>query len=96
MPTPPRFDEFFLTDSARRHGCNDQDVADVFRGRTFMINSRRGELDTYETFGRNRAGAYLLVAARLIESDEGRTWRVFHVNRMTEAERRRDLRHIMS
>jgi hypothetical protein len=36
----------------------------------------------------------LLVAARVIELHQKRTWRVFHVNRMTEAERRRYLRFV--
>jgi len=95
MSGPPAFDEFYLTDSARRHGFDEQDVAEVFRGRALMIHSRRGQVDTYEIFGRNAAGAYLLVAARVVESDDKRTWRVFHVNRMTAAERRRYLRSIL-
>ena len=74
MPTPPVFDEFYLTDSARRHGFDEDDVADVF-------------------LGRNRAGAYLLIVARVVEYQATVRWCVFHVNRMTDADKRLYRRH---
>ena len=86
----PRYEEIVLTDSAYRHGYGDEDIAEMLRGRSLIIRSRRGPTVGYEVFGRNAAGDYLLAAARMIEStDETKVLRVFHVNRMTTAERRR-------
>ena len=85
----PRYDELELTDSAYRHGYNDEDVAEMLRGRHLVIRSRRGRLIGYEIFGRNRGGSYLLAAARVVQSGGDKVLRVFHVNRMTDAERRR-------
>ena len=69
----------------------------MLRGRCLIIRSRRGSTVGYELFGRNGAGDYLLAAARVIEwTDESKVLRVFHVNRMTNAERRRFQRIVSS
>jgi hypothetical protein len=83
------YDEFELTESAYRHGHNDEDVAELLRGTHFVITSRRGRRVGYEIFGRNRAGDYLLVAGRVPRSGGRRILVVFHINRMTRAARRR-------
>jgi hypothetical protein len=85
----PHYDEFELTDSAYRHGFSDEDFAEMLRGRHLAIKNRRGRLVGYEIFGRNRGGAYLLAAGRLVESVHGDVFRVFHLARMSETERRR-------
>lgn len=85
----PHYDEFELTDSAYRHGFSDEDFAEMLRGPHLMLRCRRGKMIGYEVFGRNKAGAYLLAAGRLVESTIGATFRVFHLARMTDAERRR-------
>ena len=90
----PRYDEFHLTDSAYRHGYNDEDVAEMLRGTHLVIRSRRGRLVGYEIFGCNRAGAYLLAAGRVVQSGDAKVLRVFHVNRMTPAERKRFKREV--
>jgi len=84
-----RYDEIELTESAYRHGFDDEDVAEMMRGRHLLIRSRRGRQFGYEIFGRNNGGEYLLAAGRVIESDKDKVFRVSHVNRMTDAERRR-------
>ena len=85
-----RYEEIILTDSAYRHGYDDGDVAEILRGRCLIIHSRRGSTMGYEIFGRNLAGEYLLAAARVIQlSNKAKVLRVFHINRMTVAERRR-------
>ena len=90
----PRFDELSLTDSAYHHGFDDEDAAEVLERKCFVIRNRRGKLLGYEIFGRNLQGAYLLRAARVIEFKDRTMLRVFHVDRMTDDERKRYLRHV--
>jgi hypothetical protein len=90
----PRYDAFELTDSAYRHGYHDEDVAEMLRGPHLVIRSRRGRLVGYEIFGRNRAGHYLLAAGRVVKYRGVRQLRVFHVNRMTDDERKRFRHHL--
>jgi hypothetical protein len=85
----PRYDEFELTDSAYKHGFNDEDFAEVLRGPHLVVRNRRGKRIGYEVLGRNLAGAYLLAAGRVIQSEDRKVFRVFHLDRMTDAERRR-------
>ena len=59
-----------------------------------MIRNRRGRRVGYEIFGRNRGGDYLLAAGRIVESRGTKVFRVFHVNRMTDAERKRFQRQL--
>jgi len=69
----PRYEEIELTDSAYRHGYDEDDVAEMLLGglgAPLFIRSRRG-LDGYEILGRNAAGAYLLAACRVVESRGG-------------------------
>jgi hypothetical protein len=89
-----RYDEIELTDSAYRHGYDDEDVAEVLRGPHLVILSRRGKLQGYEVFGRNDEGEYLLLAGRVVEYEGIGVFRVFHVNRMTDAERTRYQRQV--
>lgn len=88
------YGEIELTDSAYRHGFHDDDVAEMLRRRHLMIRSRRGKLVGYEVLGRNRGGIYLLAAGRIVQSGNTKRFRVFHLNRMTPAERRRFQREI--
>ena len=84
-----RYEELELTDSAYHHGYNDEDIAEMLRGKHLVIRNRRGRLLGYEILGRNRAGVYLLAAARVVQSGGVKVLRVFHVNRMTDGEQRR-------
>jgi hypothetical protein len=88
----PSYDEFELTESALRHGYDEEDFAEMLRGRHLVSRSRRGRLWGYEVLGRNLAGEYLLAAGRAVESGGTMVFRVFHLNRMTIAERRRFIR----
>jgi hypothetical protein len=83
------FDEFELTESAYRHGFDDGDAADMLRGRHLVIRNRRGRLLGYEILGRNAAGAYLLAAGRVVESAGSNVLRIFHLNLMSDPEKRR-------
>ena len=83
------YDEFELTESAYRHGYDDADIAEMLRRRHLIVRSRRGRIAGYEILGRNAAGEYLLAAARVIELTGVKVLRVFHLNRMSESEKRR-------
>lgn len=76
------YEEFELTESAYRHGYDDADVAEMLRRRHWIVQSRRGRLAGYEILGRNGAG-------RVVESLGVRVLRIFHLNRMSESEKRR-------
>lgn len=89
-----RYDEIELTESAYRHGYDDEDVADMLRGAFLVIRSRRGRLNGYEVFGRNTPGEYLLAAGRMVEYHGVQVFRVFHIGRMTDTERRRYQRQV--
>lgn len=90
----PSYDEITLTESAYRHGFDDQDVVEVVVRPCLVIVNRRGRSHGYEVFGQNATGAYLLLAAKLVEYDGWSVLRVYHVNWMTDSERRRFLRHV--
>ena len=75
-----------FTSSAWRHGYTEEDFYEVLAGRYLKIRSQRGMDDVYELLGRNLDGAYLHIVYRVMS--DGRL-RVFHMNRMTETQRRR-------
>ena len=89
-----RCDELELTDSAYRHGYEDEDVAEMLRGPHLVILNRRGRLQGYEVFGRNSSAEYLLLAGRVVEYQDASAFRVFHIGRMTEAEGKRFQRQV--
>ena len=82
-------EEFELTDSAYRHGYDDEDVAELLRRRHLIFRSRRGRQFGYEFLGRNEAGEYLLVIGRVVQSHGRKILRVFHIDRMGDADRKR-------
>lgn len=88
------YDELELTESAYRHGYEDEDVAEILRGPHLIVANRRGRLLGYEVFGRNDAGEYLLLAGRVVEYRGVQVFRVFHIDHMSDAERRRFLRQV--
>ena len=75
-----------FTPSARRHGYTKEDFYEVLAGRYLKIRSQRGIDDVYELLGRNLSGDYLHIVYRVLP--DGR-FRVFHMKRMTETQRRR-------
>ena len=89
-----RYDEIELTDSAYRHGYEDEDVAEMLRGRHLVVRNRRGSLEGYEIFGRNAAGEYLLLAGRVVIYEGVKVFHVFHLDRMNEADRKRFRRQV--
>ena len=90
----PSYEEFELSESAYRHGYEDEDVAEVLRGPHLVIRCRRGRRIGYEIFGRNLAGEYLLLAGRVIQSCRVKVLLVFHIGRMPDVERRRFQRQV--
>jgi hypothetical protein len=76
--------------SAFRHGYGKQDLYELLAGRYLKIRSQRGLDDVYELLGRNLSGTYLHVVYRVLV--DGRL-RVFHMNRMTETQKRRYQRY---
>ena len=82
--------EVLFTDSAFRHNYTKQDFYELLAGEYLKIRSQRGLDEVYELLGRNLSGAYLHVVYRVLPD---RRLRVFHMNGMTEAQRRRYRRY---
>jgi hypothetical protein len=78
--------EVVFSASAFRHGYAEQDFYELLATKYVKIRSQRGIDDVYEILGRNLSGAYLHVAYRVLPD---RRVRVFHINAMTEAQRKR-------
>lgn len=76
--------------SAFRHGYAEQDLYELLATNYLKIKSQRGLNDVYELLGRNLSGTYLHVIYRVLPD---RTLRVFHINSMTEAQKRRYRRY---
>ena len=76
--------------SAFRHGYTKQDFYELLAGQYLKIRSRRGIDDVYELLGRNLSGAYLHVVYRVLPDYR---YRVFHMNRMTEKQKKRYQRY---
>jgi hypothetical protein len=69
--------------SAFRHGYVEQDFYELLATKYLKIKSQRGIDDVYELLGRNLSGAYLHVTYRVLPDHR---LRVFHINRMTDAQ----------
>jgi len=78
--------EVIFTSSALHHGYTAEDFYEVVAGRPLKIRSQRGLDDVYELLRRTLAGEYLHILYRVLA--DGRL-RVFHMNRMTDTQRRR-------
>ena len=82
--------EVLFADSAFRHGHTKQDFYELLAGEYLKIRSQRGLDEIYELLGRNLSGAYRHVVYRVLPD---RRLRVFHINGMTEAQKRRYRRY---
>ena len=82
--------EAVFTTSAFRHGYSKQDFYELLAGDYLKIRSQRGLDEVYELLGRNLSGSYLIVVYRVLPD---RRLRVFHMNGMTEAQKRRYRRY---
>jgi len=78
--------EAVFTNSAFRHGYTKQDFYELLAADYLKIRSQRGLDEVYELLGRNLSGSYLQVVYRVLPD---RRLRVFHINGMTEAQKRR-------
>ncbi len=78
--------EVVFAPSAFRHGYKEEEFYELLAGRFLKIRSQRGLDDVYELLGRNLEGNHLHIVYRALP--DGRL-RVFHINRMTERQRRR-------
>ena len=78
--------EVIFATSAFHHGYAAEDFFEVVAGRPLKIRSQRGFDDVYELLGRNLAGDYLHIVYRVFADSR---LRVFHMNRMTDAQKRR-------
>ena len=78
-----------FTSSAFRHGYTKQ-FYELLAAEYLKIRSQRGLDDVYELLGRNLSGAYLHVVYRVLPD---RRLRVFHMNGMTETQKRRYRRY---
>jgi hypothetical protein len=82
--------EVLFADSAFRHGYTKQDFYELLAGEYFKVRSQRGLDEVYELLGRNLSGAYLHVVYRVLPD---RRLRVFHMNGMTDTQKRRYRRY---
>ncbi len=82
--------EVVFAPSAFRHGYREEDFYGLLAGKYLKIRSQRGIEDVYELLGRNLQGDYLHVIYRVLP--DGR-FRVFHMSRMTEKQKRRYQRY---
>ena len=82
--------EVIFSASAFRHGHVEQDFYELLATKYLKIRSQRGLDDVYELLGRNLSGAYLHVIYRVLPD---RRLRVFHINAMTEAQKKRYRRY---
>lgn len=78
--------EAIFVPSAFHHGYTIEDFYETLAGRPLKIRSQRGLADVYELLGQNLAGDYLHIVYRVLA--DGRL-RVFHMNRMTDSQKRR-------
>jgi len=78
--------EVVFAPSAFHHGYDAEDFYELAASHPLKIRSQRGLDDVYELLGRNLAGDYLHIVYRVLA--DGRL-RVFHMNRMTDAQRQR-------
>jgi hypothetical protein len=78
--------EVIFAGSAFRHGFTQQDFYELLAGDYLKIRSQRGIDDVYELLGRNLSGAYLHIVYRVLPDNR---LRVFHMNGMTEAQKKR-------
>lgn len=82
--------EVVFANSAFRHGYTKQDFYELLVAEYLRIRSQRGIDDVYELLGRNLSGAYLHVVYRVLPDHR---LRVFHMNGMTEAQKKRYRRY---
>ena len=75
-----------FANSAFRHGYSEQDFYELLAADYIKIRSQRGLNDVYELLGRNLSGAYIHIVYRVLPD---RRVRVFHMNSMTEAQKKR-------
>ena len=76
--------------SAFRHGYTKLDFYELLAAEYIKIRSQRGFDDVYELLGRNLSGAYLHVIYRVLPDHR---LRVFHMNGMNEAQKKRYRRY---
>jgi hypothetical protein len=82
--------EVLFADSAFEHGYTKQDFYELLAGEYFKVRSQRGLDEVYELLGRNLSGGYLHVVYRVLPD---RRLRVFHMNGMTDTQKRRYRRY---
>ena len=74
-----------FTESAHKHGFQEEDFYEVLETGPLKLRSQRGLEGVYELYGRNYAGEYLQIAYRR-EADRDV---VFHMRAMSPRERQR-------
>lgn len=84
-----KFARLVLTDSAYRHGFGLRHVREVLSNRPLVLRSRRGVENGYDVLGKAFGGDYLEIVGTVIQREKIETFRVFHIARMRERDRRR-------
>jgi hypothetical protein len=76
-----------FADTALHHGFQEEDFFEVLSGKYIKLKSQRGITDVFELLGQNLVGEYLHIIYRVLSGKKG--LHVFHMNRMTESQKRR-------
>ena len=86
--------EIDFAEAAFRHGYTRRDYFELHRNPKALFRSRRGDPDVYEVLGRNDAGDYVHAVFRSFRVGTRKGMVVFHMDAMTQADRKRYTRMI--
>ena len=76
-----------FADTAFRDGFQEEDFIELLSGRYIKLRSQRGITDVFELLGHNLSGDYIHIIYRVLPKENA--LRVFHMNQMTESQKRR-------
>jgi hypothetical protein len=76
-----------FADSAFRHEFHEEDFFELLSGKYIKLKSQPGFSDVFELLGQNLAGDHIYIIYRIVPKEK--LIRVFHMNRMTERQKKR-------
>ncbi len=76
-----------FSNTAFRHGYHEEDFFELLSSKYIKLKSQRGIADLFELLGQNLVGDYIHIIYRAVPKEN--LLRVFHINRMTEKQKKR-------
>ena len=76
-----------FADSAFRHDLHEEDIFELLSGKYIKLKSQRGIAHVFELLGQNLAGNHIHIIYRILPKEN--LLRVFHMNRMTQTQKKR-------